>query len=251
MTTRNLISVLFILLIGVHLWAIGVDNAQLIHWTKPLLMPFLALYFWLSSKVVVRHVRLGIMAALVFSWLGDSLLMYQQKAEMYFLLGLGSFLVAQIIYVMYFSQMRFPSKKKMEWRTKFSVGLLVIFYFFMIYTLWNFLGGLKIPVIIYGACLVGMLLMAVVRKNRTNETSFSLLFFGAIAFLLSDSMLAVAKFVGPFPMASFWVMVTYIAAQALIVQGVLAHYEIGFSQEKQPLPKQGRSGTRAPRSRRP
>lgn len=227
MNTRNLISVLFILLIGVHLWAVGVDDASLIQWTKPLLMPLLALYFWLSSGKVAKPIRLGILAALVFSWLGDSLLLYQSKDELYFLLGLGAFLIAQVIYAMNFGQLRHPDKKKkgLEWRTKFSVSLLVGFYFFLLYTLWNFLGGLKVPVIIYGACLVAMVVMAVIRKNRTSETSFSLLFFGAIIFLLSDCMLAVGKFIGPFPMASFWIMVTYIAAQALIVQGVLAHYE--------------------------
>jgi uncharacterized membrane protein YhhN len=237
MNTRNLISVLFLLSIGVHLWAVGVDNAELIHWSKPLLMPLLAFYFWLSSKTVDRSVRIGILAALVFSWLGDSLLIYQSKAELYFLAGLGAFLVAQIMYAFNFAQLKNPSKEKMEWRTKFSVGLLVIFYFFMLYTLWNFLGNLKVPVILYGACLVGMLLMAVIRKNRTNETSFSLLFFGAIAFLVSDSMLAVSKFVGAFPMAGFWVMVSYIAAQALIVQGVLAHYDGVPSPAKKSVPK--------------
>lgn len=188
------------------------------------MMPFLGLYFWLSSGGVAKQVRLGILAALVFSWLGDSLLMYQEADERYFLFGLGAFLIAQVMYAFNFAQLRQPSKKKMEWRTRFSVAILIIFYGYMIYVFWNFLGDFKVPVMVYGACLIAMVIMATVRKNRTSEISFSLLFFGSIAFLLSDCMLAVGKFIGPFPMAGFWVMVTYIAAQVLIVQGTLAHY---------------------------
>jgi len=224
MNTRSFISAILLLLIGTHLFAVGIENSELVHWTKPVLMPVLALYFWLSSKEVAPQVRWGVLIALVFSWLGDSLLMYQGKSEIYFLSGLGAFLVAQVLYALNFRHLREKTKKGMEWRTKFSVAILSLFYVFMIYTFWNFLGELKLPVIIYGACLVGMVIMATIRKNRTNETSFSLLFFGAIAFLMSDCMLAVTKFVGAFPLSQFWVMVTYLAAQVLIVQGVLSHY---------------------------
>jgi uncharacterized membrane protein YhhN len=40
-----------------------------------------------------------------------------------------------------------------------------------------------------------------------------------MSFLLSDALLAINKFVAPIPMAGFWVMLTYITAQYLIVKG--------------------------------
>lgn len=197
---------------------------MLIRLTKPMLMPLLAIYFWTTSQAVEKAVRWGILLALLFSWLGDSLLLLSSRDEKWFLFGLGAFLVAQVMYAMHFYRLRRLSKEKMEWRTKFSVTLLFVFYLFVNYSFWDFLGSLRIPVLVYGACLTGMVTMATIRKNRTNETSFSLIFFGAMLFLLSDCMLAVHKFVGAFKLASFWIMVTYIAAQALIVQGVLAHF---------------------------
>lgn len=246
MNTRSLISALLLFTAGFHLYGVGADSALLVQTTKPLLMPLLALYFWISSQEVEKGVRVGVLLALIFSWLGDSLLLYQAKNEIYFLLGLGAFLVAQVMYALHFYRLRLPTKEGMDWRTRFSVSLLIVFYLFINYTFWNFLGDLKVPVLIYGACLIGMVVMATIRKNRTNETSFSLVFFGAMLFMLSDCMLAVNKFVGAFPMASFWVMVTYIAAQILIVQGVLAHFK---HQEEAAVVKASRPGTHAKKPR--
>lgn len=249
MNTRSLLSALLLFTAGFHLYGVGVDNPLLIQATKPLLMPLLAIYFWVSSREVEKGARVGILLALIFSWLGDSLLLYQAKNEIYFLLGLGAFLVAQVMYALHFYRLRLPTKEGMDWRTRFSVSLLIVFYVFINYTFWNFLGDLRIPVLIYGACLIGMVVMATIRKNRTNETSFSLIFFGAMLFMLSDCMLAVNKFVGAFSMASFWIMVTYIAAQILIVQGVLAHFR---KEEKavpakpvRPAPQTKKHGQRA------
>jgi alkylglycerol monooxygenase len=44
---------------------------------------------------------------------------------------------------------------------------------------------------------------------------------GACCFMLSDSLLATNKFVAPLPLASFWVLTSYYAAQVLIVGGWL------------------------------
>jgi alkylglycerol monooxygenase len=44
---------------------------------------------------------------------------------------------------------------------------------------------------------------------------------GAGFFMLSDSVLALNRFVAPLPMAQFWVLATYYTAQVLIVRNVL------------------------------
>jgi uncharacterized membrane protein YhhN len=46
------------------------------------------------------------------------------------------------------------------------------------------------------------------------------LFFGALLFLLSDSLIAENKFNSPVPNARIIIMVTYIGGQFLIVKGV-------------------------------
>ena len=54
------------------------------------------------------------------------------------------------------------------------------------------------------------------------DTGEPLIAVGATVFAASDSILAVDRFVRPFPWAPVAVMVTYHVGQALIVAGVLA-----------------------------
>ena len=46
-------------------------------------------------------------------------------------------------------------------------------------------------------------------------------FIGAIFFVTSDSILAIDKFHEPIPLASFWIMITYLIAQFCITDGIL------------------------------
>jgi uncharacterized membrane protein YhhN len=49
-------------------------------------------------------------------------------------------------------------------------------------------------------------------------------FLGALLFMISDSLIALDRFGSdllPLPWAGFWIMLTYIAAQYLIVVGML------------------------------
>ncbi len=45
---------------------------------------------------------------------------------------------------------------------------------------------------------------------------------GALLFIVSDSLLAMNRFLSPFPEAHQWVMLTYYAAQGLIASGIVA-----------------------------
>ncbi|NJM25768.1 MAG: lysoplasmalogenase [Bacteroidia bacterium] len=85
------------------------------------------------------------------------------------------------------------------------------------------LGALKIPVVIYALVLVTMVLSALYRFGKTTTLSFWLVLGGALLFMTSDSLLAINKFIAPLPMAGFWIMLTYGAAQWCIVVGLLQH----------------------------
>lgn len=54
-------------------------------------------------------------------------------------------------------------------------------------------------------------------KNPGNKY----IFIGAIAFAISDSILAMNKFYAPIERNSFLIMLTYLVAQYLIVVGIL------------------------------
>ena len=66
-----------------------------------------------------------------------------------------------------------------------------------------------------------MMLSAINRFGGVAQNSFRWVFFGALFFLISDSILAVNKFADPVTNAGFWIMSTYALAQYLIVRGVV------------------------------
>ena len=74
---------------------------------------------------------------------------------------------------------------------------------------------LLLPVLVYGACLGTMAVLST-GVNRLTAV-------GGAVFLVSDGLIALDTFVPGFglPAQGFWVMATYVAAQVLIVAGVL------------------------------
>jgi uncharacterized membrane protein YhhN len=192
------------------------------HYVKPMLMIFLGLYYFFSVNSEVRSVV--VLLAIVFSFLGDSFLLYDSR-EVYFMLGLGSFLLAHVFYIFGFRQSRLDQSEDQiqtvrKARMAFPVilaatGLVVVLY--------PRLGELRIPVVVYAAVLMFMVLNALFRYERTSAKSFWMVSGGAILFMVSDSILAINKFLEPVSNAGFAIMLTYLSAQYLIVEGLIKH----------------------------
>lgn len=217
MKTRA-ISYLFFFVAGLNLAAQFFENTDMNQYTKPLLMPLLIYYIYHVAKGRITIHRLLLTVALIFSWIGDLLLLYQDQ-EWNFLAGLGAFLIAQLVYAyaLYkatFRQFNFQLKPLIP-IILYGLALLAIIV--------PAAGSFRIPVILYA---IGILLMAGSARLRykwTTNNSYNLAFFGATLFVISDSILAYNKFVNPVPLGSLWVMLTYISAQFLLVKGILAH----------------------------
>ena len=88
------------------------------------------------------------------------------------------------------------------------------------------LGGMLIPVMVYAIVLLTMGTWAHKRRGATANASFRYVSAGVILFVISDSLIAVNKFAFEVPGERLLVMSTYIAAQFLIVQGLLKHKQI-------------------------
>ena len=161
--------------------------------------------------------------AMFFCWAGDVLLLKQADDEMFFILGLVAFLIGHLLYILAYRELRWADgglRMPQKIRVSFPValagtGLIVV--------LLPTLGGLMIPVIVYAFVLMGMVMAAFFRYGRTSPDSFWFVAAGALLFMVSDSLLAINKFHTPFEFASPLIMLTYILAQYLIVQGVLRH----------------------------
>jgi uncharacterized membrane protein YhhN len=186
---------------------------------KPMIMISL-LFFYLFSTEHAERSR-ALFLAIVFSFVGDVLLM----EESYFISGLVAFLLAHIMYIFAYRQYRNePNEASIHGlqrlRLAFPVvlggtGLIVVLY--------PVLNDLRVPVIIYAVVLMLMVITAIFRMGRTQQTSFWMVFGGAVLFMISDSLIATNKFLEPFSMAGFWIMATYTPAQYLIVRGLVEH----------------------------
>src|SRR6266478_9582898 len=90
--------ILFISVLIADLLAVYLNNETLQFISKPLLMPLLAIYLLLQTRSVISNLKIWIILALFFSWLGDILLMFEEKknpsaghADIFFLPGLSAF----------------------------------------------------------------------------------------------------------------------------------------------------------------
>ena len=188
--------------------------------TKPMLLSTLLFYF--SSNCTNKNSSFSkvIFAALIFSFLGDTLLLFD--GTLFFILGLLHFLVTHLFYTRAFLEI-----KKTKLVTLFvdqKIALLLFIGFLVGFTtyLWPDLNDLRWPVLIYSAVISLMGLTAYNVKGVIPNKIFILIFFGALLFMFSDSMIALNKFKNtqlnlPFP--GLMVMIPYIVAQWMIVEG--------------------------------
>jgi uncharacterized membrane protein YhhN len=187
---------------------------------KPMLMPFLALFLYVEAKGKLDGNLKHLLIALLFAYGGDLALMGK---GIFFLLGLGSFLVMQILYILLFRKdWAKPSflMKKPVWIMIF--GLIGIVFYYFSYPALKTDIVMFIAVAVYAAALVSMALSALNRKGGVGEQGFQMLFIGASLFMISDLMIGVNQFIiKDFPYAGFAIMATYISGQWLIVKGYL------------------------------
>jgi uncharacterized membrane protein YhhN len=191
----------YAVIVALHLGAKTVGWTDLDHWTKPLLMPALAI----PVVLLGRRGRIAPLAALLggvlLSWLGDVTVENLP-------VGLGFFLLAHVAYLLAFG---WAYPRRMPRWTLVYAAWWVLF----LVLLWPSLGGLAIPVAIYGLALGGMAAVA--------ARGGALPAVGGALFVASDTLLAVRLFT---PLlqdraSDVIIMALYVAAQALLVIGLL------------------------------
>lgn len=129
----------------------------------------------------------------------------------YFVAGLGLFLIAHIFFIITFSrEFRFQIAKIPV------IVLLVVYSTIMAFILTPSLKEMAIPVYVY---MTALTLVGIFASLRSARNDFTL--YGAISFIVSDSVLAINKFMMPVAAADYVIMVTYYLSLFLIVYGFL------------------------------
>lgn len=196
------------LIIGiVHLVALALDVAALSTFTKPLLMLSLIAGLLFALPRWRTEVALFATLALLFSWAGD--VGIASPGDLSFLVALVFFLIAHLFYIILFMR-----KLRIHPMSIWGLAYLVWWVAFLA-ILAPHIGSLLIPVAVYGLVLGAMGALAL-SCNR-------FIAFGGLLFVVSDSILALGKFLPGFELwqVDFFIMLSYIAAQGLIVLGIV------------------------------
>ncbi|MEY3050372.1 MAG: hypothetical protein RLY31_157 [Bacteroidota bacterium] len=187
---------------------------------KPMLMPALAWAFRLSVGSAAGSFERRILWALLFSWLGDMLLLLVPLlGPAWFVYGLAAFLTAHLWYIGAFAGWS-PGGSWLR-RHPWSAIPFVLYLVALTVWWWSSLGGLRWPVVAYSMVITVMGLSAWNLRDVLPAGVFRLLSAGAVLFILSDSLIAVDKFRQPIPVARIWIMLTYMGAQYLIVRAAV------------------------------
>jgi uncharacterized membrane protein YhhN len=177
------------------------------------ILPLIVLVFAVARTPVFSGKTL-LLLALVFSAGGDVLL-----EQGHFILGVGAFLIAQLHYGIFYA--RNWSSVKTRW--PISVFIL-IFMLIMVFLLAPHLGELKLPVFAY-LTVIGLMGLLAMQSNMPLRWSV----FGVLVFILSDSFIAIDRFLHPLPLGGYLIMTTYYGAQWMIIQGALNKFRASRS----------------------
>jgi sterol desaturase/sphingolipid hydroxylase (fatty acid hydroxylase superfamily)/uncharacterized membrane protein YhhN len=198
--------------------ALGMVELHLVF--KPMTMGIAIIFVAARARSAGATARFNalLLAALLFSLGGDVFLMLPGDQPLWglptFILGLGSFLVAHLFYIALFRQGQpwFPSKRAL---------LLVLCFGAAMYSIvWGGLGNdtvLKMAVAAYVTVISLMTAQAIGRAVTLGDSASRWVAVGACVFMVSDSLIAINKFVTPVALSSLWILVTYYCAQMLIV----------------------------------
>lgn len=160
----------------------------------------------------LRRERRWLMAALLFSALGDFLLA-MPWLSFSFIGGLGAFLIAHFAYLGLFVPMAGDGRA----HRLIACGVVMGAAGVMLARFWPNLGTLAVPVSVYVGALAAMACAALLAKLPTPLAAI-----GALCFAVSDGLLGTARFLVPFDTFALGIWWTYAAAQVLLVAGVAA-----------------------------
>lgn len=202
-------------------------------YSKLLLVPLL-LGSVLYSTNKTRHPRskLILLFVLLFSWIGDVVLL-TGNTNVSFVEGLVAFLIAHILYSVFFLRLVPFKKDGLLIIIMSSIFILAYLYVFM-FLLWERIMELQIPVTFYSIAICFMLLSAINTYNNSRIKKLAVQNFipGAILFVISDTFLAGNKFAYEILNKKFdginlyldiAVMFSYGAAQFFIVYGAIRY----------------------------
>ena len=221
MKNSKIILLVFWAVLALHLLAIYMNMPLIRVISKCALLPLLLLYLMVAGSGHHQPLFKKLaMLALFFSWLGDILL--TQNGTLFFLMGMVAFIVTHLLnggLLLRLQSVRFTFATMMG--VILALGAIGMVY----YWLHDFLGTFSIPVVLYMFIIGSVLVLAFNVSNNTRYKNIAYTCFipGMFLFTVSDSLLALNKFLFHNPTAwDIWIMLTYALAQWLLTEGYIS-----------------------------
>lgn len=181
------------------------ERPQAVYVFKPLTM-FLIISLALLRPMASPKFKLFILLGLALGLVGDVLLMLPVDR---FLWGLCAFLAGHVAYIV--ALLLDGVARPSPWTAlPFVLYLAVVTVY-----LRPHLGHLTVPVIIYELVILSMAWLAWLRYEAVGGLTI-LAFYGALLFVVSDTVLAIGRFARPVKRGQAIVLGSYFAAQWLI-----------------------------------
>lgn len=212
---RYVFFVLFGILTVVHLFScVPPVRHTLRKYTKPLLMPLLIGCYVAASLAP----SLLVVLALALGCAGDILLLFSER-PLFFKLGMTSFSVGHILYVVTF--LSHLGGKPPFWLLAVAVAAYAAAIAVVLSLLTPTLpADMRVYLCVYIGLISLMSLSALLLAVTRAGVAPKFVFAGSLFFLVSDMILSDVTFKKSFPWAYFFVMLPYVAAQGCIALGL-------------------------------
>lgn len=204
-------SIVFLLVAITDIYAVIIQNKSLEIIFKPLLMTTLVIVYLLS----VKKANFWLVSALFFSFWGDVFLLDKTN---YFVFGLGSFLIAHIMYIKMTTKfLKTTSIVKILTTSIVFVALFTV----VLFLIKDNLGEMLVPVIVYGIAISTFGTCALLNYLQEKSTANTWLLLGSILFIASDSLIALNNFYSPKHFFDIAIITLYVVSQYLIIKAVI------------------------------
>ena len=213
---ETLTVIIFFLVTGVHLYASLKQDRKLRNLTKPFILLSLLAFYCFSTD----HISLTVVAALLFSWLGDVLLM--PKGVKWFTAGGISFMVSHFFFILSYARevdfMHLPVWLIVLLAASFTTASIIIFYHLRP----HLPKALFYPMFLYLMINGAMNCFAWFRSLTISGRAGMITAVGALLFFISDCSLFFVRFDKNSRLKThFLVMLTYSVGEFLIVLGLI------------------------------
>lgn len=232
----------FLILTAVNLYAEFVYWREAIFVTRIFLLPMLAVYY--ATGVANGNwtaLHKFMLAGIVFSFVGDFALLLTPgspddvaimgvpKNKYYFFGGVAGFFVAHLCFIKAYLSSKATVAVSLFKRAKWPFALVVAYGVAILAIVVPKVYAdpeksiVTLPIIGYTMVIASMVSIAINRYGKVSQSSYVLVLVGAVLFFLSDSLIALnfLAFNNAIPLASFWIMSTFLAAEYFMAKGML------------------------------